>query len=280
MSDPRLTPANARVMALELPQDGSGRRRVTAERQEIVVPLADLLRAPDGSRDRQVLLGDEADVLETRRGWCFVRMCKDGYVGYLPARALRPVSDPPTHRVGVPASHVYTAPDLKSPDREALSFGARLHVLAMQAEFCVTPRGFVPQMHLRPLTQPFEDPVAIAEMFLGTAYLWGGNSRWGIDCSGLVQIACLACGQACPADSDLQAADLGERLPPDADLDRGDLIFWRGHVAWVASRTRIVHATAHSMSVICEDMDTAVKRIHAKGGGPITMRKRLPGLRR
>ncbi len=55
------------------------------------------------------------------------------------------------------------------------------------------------------------DPVAVAALFLGTPYLWGGNSRDGIDCSGLVQAALLACGIACPGDSDLQAKAVGHR---------------------------------------------------------------------
>ena len=90
------------------------------------------------------------------------------------------------------------------------------------------------------------DPVAVAELFLGTPYLWGGNSRAGIDCSGLVQAALLACGIACPGDSDLQAAIRRHaRLSRSSRSARGDLIFWKGHVAMVADPTADPRLRSH-----------------------------------
>ena len=59
---------------------------------------------------------------------------------------------------------------------------------------------------MKPITENAPDIVTEAQKFLGVPYLWGGNSALGIDCSGLVQVACSACGIAAPADSDLQRA--------------------------------------------------------------------------
>ena len=78
--------------------------------------------------------------------------------------------------------------------------------------------------------------------------------------------ACLACGIVCPGDSDQQATGLGEALDDSADLQRGDLIFWRGHVALVVGDGRILHANAHHMAVAYEDMESAIARIAAKDG--------------
>jgi len=239
----------------------------------IAAPLVDLREEPDGPRARQLLLGAPVAVLDRDGIWARVRADLDGYEGWVAAETLGPVITP-THCVSAPATHVYSAPDFKSPERMALSLGARLQVIGDTGRFWETPLGFVPHPHLRDLTSE-PDPVAVAERLLGTPYLWGGNSRWGIDCSGLVQLACTACGIACPGDSGPQETALGETLDADTPMRRGDLIFWKGHVAWVAGPDTILHANAYHMAVAYEPMQTAIDRIAAQGDGSVTRRARL-----
>ncbi|WP_397544687.1 NlpC/P60 family protein [Roseovarius salis] len=242
----------------------------------MAVPVADLLRTPGGARDRQLLLGAAVTVYETRAGWAFVEVGHDGYVGYVPADALAD-APAPTHRVTARATHVYTVPEVKSRESAALSHGSLLTVSGTRARFAETPLGFVPAMHLSPVEEMAADPVAVAETFLGAPYLWGGNTAFGIDCSGLVQMACLACGLACPGDSDMQERELGRALCADEPLLRGDLLFWKGHVAWVAGPGSLLHANAFHMAVVHEPLQDAINRIEAQGDGPVTSRKRLGG---
>lgn len=145
----------------------------------------------------------------------------------------------------------------------------------MQDGWARCDAGHVPASHLNLGETVQPDPVEVAERLLGMPYLWGGNGAGGIDCSGLVQGSCRACGIACPGDSDMQAAELGEALPETAELCRGDLVFWKGHVAWVSGPDRILHANAHTMSVAHESLSGAIARIAAAGEGPVTGRRRL-----
>ncbi len=243
-------------------------------RADICRPVVDLCRAPGGARDRQVLLGAAVEVLERRDGWCHLRAAQDGYTGWVEAEALTAPQER-THWVHAPASHAYDRADFKSPDRLSLSLGSRVAVRNTGARFAETDLGFVPLVHLTPLGEHAKDPVGVAEALIGTPYLWGGNSRFGIDCSGLVQLACQACGIACPGDSGPQEAELGAFQPGGTPYQRGDLLFWKGHVAWVRDPLTLLHANVHSMSVALEPLAAAIARIESQGDGPVTAHKRL-----
>lgn len=270
--DRRLTPANGRVAALSLQGQVAADRFVEGRPARVAVAVEDLRPGPGAMRDRQLLLGTAVTVFERRDGWSFVQSARDGYVGYLRTGALA-APRAATHRVAVRASHVYAAEDFKSPDLMHLSFGAEVTVTAEGRRFWETPEGFIPKPHLRPLDRPFSDPVTVAQVFFGVPYLWGGNSVLGIDCSGLVQAAHLACAIPCPGDSDLQRSGIGQ--PVEDDPRRGDLWFWKGHVALVVDEATLIHANAHHMAVAYEPIAAAVARIAAQGDGPVIARRRL-----
>jgi len=269
--DRRTTPANSRAALDSLRGRVDAPRYVTGEAMQVAVPLADLLDAPDGARQRQVLLGDGFRVIDRDRGFAFGQSLKDGYCGYLPEVALETFASP-THWVAAPATHLYPEPRVQAPEIAMLTFGARVAVTSDAGNFTETTKGFIPSSHLRALDDTFTDPVTVAMQFLGTPYLWGGNSRAGIDCSGLAQASLLACGIACPGDSDLQQS-VGRAVGHD-DLQRGDLIFWKGHVALIANAQQMIHATGFVMATILENTEAAIARILARNGGPVTARRR------
>lgn len=270
--DRRLTPFSGRV-ALTVLQGRIDALLTAGEAAQVVVPLADLRAKPGGSRDRQVLLGDAVTVIDREQGHCFVQAAKDGYCGWVDEAAIGEAGLP-THWVSAPATHVYPEPRVQARETMALSLGARLCVTATRGAWAETTLGFVPSGHVRRLGDWVGDPVAVAESLLGTPYLWGGNSRAGLDCSGLAQISLHAAGLACPGDSDMQQA-LGTAVDEDQPLRRGDLLFWKGHVALVTAPDRLIHANGHSMSVAEEGIAETVDRIARQGGGPVIARRRL-----
>jgi cell wall-associated NlpC family hydrolase len=270
--DRRLTPATARMAHHSLIGQIDGRVFTDGAAMSVVLPLVDLLSAPNGARDRQLMLGDGFTVIDHEAGQAFGFAAKDGYCGWLPEAALGPKISP-SHWVATAGTHLYDGPRVQARNLAALPMGARLVVTGQSGTFAETTLGYVPMVHLHILGQHHADPVSVAQMFLGTPYLWGGNSRAGLDCSGLVQGAFLACGRPCPADSDLQQA-LGQPLAPDVPPRRGDLLFWKGHVAMVVDDARLIHANAHSMDVAYELIRPAIARIAAQGGGDVLHRTR------
>ncbi len=268
--DRRLTPANARVALSGFARDGQA--EVVPAAYGVDQPVADLRAAPGGARDRQFLWGERFDVLEVHEGWAFGRAAKDGYVGYVEEADLAAYLAP-THLISARATHLYPSDSFKSEAVTSLSFGSKIRVIDERKKFLEIEGGlYVPKAHVRPIERPFSDPVTIAQLFFGTPYLWGGNSAFGIDCSGLVQAGLLACGIDCPGDSDLQSALGGEAT---GGCQRGDLLFWNGHVALCVDAEVLIHANAHHMAVNYEPIERAIARIEAQGDGPVTAHRRL-----
>lgn len=275
MSDPRTTPANGRVAHVSLEGQVEAERFVEGRWTMVQQPMANMLDSPGGRRVNQLLFGERFLVLEAKDGVAFGQAERDGYVGYVTAGGLtEPVEQ--THWVASPATHLYPKAAIKAPPEVSIFFGSPVQVVAEREDFLRIHTGhFVPRAHLQPLKARYGDLVGVADLFLGSPYLWGGNSRWGIDCSGLLQMAMLACGRACPRDADQQMAVLGTDVEPDAELKRGDLVFWEGHVGVMANADMLLHANAHHMSVAYEALADASARIEDKGEGPILARRRL-----
>ncbi len=238
---------------------------------------------PDCSLDTELLHGERVDVFEEdAEGWALVRARTDGYVGWCSAEALAADDVPATHVVAALRTHVYPAPDIKTPPLDCLSIGARLTIVGEDGAFGVLAAGgFVFLKHLRPVDRPALDWIALAESFVGTPYLWGGRTSIGLDCSALVQLSLTGGGVACPRDSDMQegrvvgAAPVGDaRDPPSdlADLPRGALLFWPGHVAIALGDGRLLHANAFHMATVIEPLVPAVERIAEQGLALRTLR--------
>ncbi|SOC05368.1 C40 family peptidase [Rhodobacter maris] len=273
MSDARLTPFSGKIARESLRGQVAAEVFVPGEAARVITPVADLALDPAGGRDRQLILGAEVVVIERRAARAFVQADLDGYCGWVDAETLG-APQTATHVVASRGTHLYRAASIKRGEICALSMGSRLAVLGFEGELARTPEGFVPATHLRALDDPEPDPVSVAERLVGTPYLWGANGAFGIDCSGLVQLAFTLCGRACPGDSDLQRAAFGDFLPEGSPFARGDLLFWQGHIAMALSGEAMIHATGHTMRVLIEPIAPALARIEATGTAPYFGAKR------
>lgn len=276
--DPRTTPLRDGIAGARL--EGLVRAEVYLEPKlrACVVPAAGIFRGPDAASEQmdQLLFGEAFDVIEEEGAFLWGQARRDGYVGYVAAAALGSAPDEPaTHRISALRTYAFAEPSIKSKASGPYSLNALVSVEAVEGRLSkVKGAGWMASEHLAPIGGGFEtDWAAVAERFLGAPYLWGGRESLGLDCSGLVQAALYACGRACPRDTDQQA---GLGLPIERmAFGRGDLVFWRGHVAIGLDETRIVHANGFHMATAVEPLEAAIARIAAAGAGEPTVFRRV-----
>ena len=281
--DPRRNVVRTDAAAEELRGRVQVERYLVSAPRQVIRAAVPLRREPrfDAGVETEVLFGELVALYETANRFAWVQLARDAHVGYLPVEALSAEITPATHKVRALGTFVYPSPDIKSPPLMHLSLDARLAMAEEQGLFVrLVSRGFVIARHVAEVSRNAADFVDIAERLIGTPYLWGGRTRLGLDCSGLVQLSMQAAGLSVPRDSDMQQAEVGAEVLVPADLDglqRGDLVFWRGHVGIMSDGVMLVHANAHHMAVVTEPLTDAALRI-GKDGGPVLAIRRPASL--
>jgi cell wall-associated NlpC family hydrolase len=277
--DPRLTLARPDLADARLEGLVKAERYAPARPMRVAAPVVPVHNTPDHASERldELLCGETFAALAPSGDFVWGQARRDGHVGFVPAGALSPANDPPTHRVAAIRTYAFAEASIRSAASGPFSLNALVRIEAQEGAFSrAADGGWFWSGHLAPIGSFERDPADVAERFLGAPYLWGGRTSLGLDCSGLIQQALYACGRAFPRDADLQLAEgreIAHADRPPSDLARGDLVGWRRHIGMLLDETRLIHATAHHMAVVIEPLADVIARNEAAGRGPTVCRR-------
>lgn len=255
------------------------------DRRQVIVGVEPLVMEPkDGlplaKHHTQLLYGETFVVQEEKDGWCFGKCETDGYEGWIRSDALSKKVFEPTHRVAVLRSATYLGATTDGLSQEVLSFCSPVCVVEEKDGFARLAHGnWVRREHLVPIDEIWPDHTATAEKFLGIPYLWSGRSSAGIDCSALVQLALIFAGVSCPRDSGPQRnsdigkdIDFGDPMNP-ANLRRGDIVLFQGHVGIMADDKNLLHANSTAMATTKDPVESVAQK--CKGGVLAVKRRKI-----
>ncbi len=246
-----------------------------------------LLPAPE----TEALMGEVVEIQSPDQvsGYIEVRLKQDGYKGWMAVTCLCRTPDDinrqKRHKITAAATFVTAAPDVKSAPLASLSMGAIVKVedeqdsytkVSLNGRAGMQLAGYLPTHTLgeavSDIKVPDTDWPVFGEKFLGMPYKWGGRSAAGLDCSALLQLSLSAAGFNVPRDSRPQHAFMKPAAKmPDArfkNYQRGDILFWEGHVGICISKALLLHANAYHANVAIEPIEQAITRIKSYFGAP------------
>ena len=188
----------------------------------------------------QLLYGDTFKVLKKSRSWIKIKNDTDYYKGFIVKRNFPP-SQKNTHKVYNLRASLYYKPHFKNKIKKKLSLGSKIKVLGKKNNFYQFDNLWIKKNDLKKINYRTKNIFKDIKKFINVKYKWGGKHFSGVDCSGLVQLFFNLNNKFCPRDTKDQVKYFKKKIE-QRNIKKNDLIFWKGHVAVVTSRHKLIHA--------------------------------------
>ena len=205
----------------------------------------------------QIIYGEKVRVLGTKNKWIKIRTLSDNYSGYIKKEKLKRKL-----KIVFKTSKLKTRIFSQNKTKDFLTFNSRLPVLSKRKNFIEFEKGkWIKKKNLKPINHKEVNFVKILNYFRNCRYIWGGKSFKGIDCSALIQLFYLYNNKFFPRDTKDQIL-FKKGKKKIIDFSKGDIIYWKGHVAICLNKKRLIHAYGPKKKVLIMDIKKTIKLIN------------------
>ena len=208
----------------------------------------------------QLIYGDTFKKIKKTEDWIKIKNKSDNYTGYIKNKNFPPFQKS-SHKVCVLLSNLYSKPSNRSKIKKKLSFGSKILVTNKKNGFFKFEKFWIKKKDLKKINFKSSNIFKDSMKFIGVKYKWGGKHYSGIDCSALVQLCLNFNNKFCPRDTKDQIKYF-KRKTNFKKIQKDDLIFWKGHVAIVISKNKLIHAYGPLKKTLIMPINSTIKRIY------------------
>ena len=222
-------------------------------------PFSNIYKLPNIRSEvtSQILYGERFKILSKRKGWIKIKSLYDRYSGFIKDKKyVKELKI--SHKVSNIQANIFNKPNVRT--KKKLYFGSKLSAIEKRNGFVRFEKNqWVKLKDIKKITHKEKNFIKIFKLFLKTKYVWGGKTNKGIDCSALLQIFFYYNNLFYPRDTKDQIKYSIKKK--SKKFKKGDIIFWKGHVAICINSKQLIHAYGPEKRVIIMPITKTIKRI-------------------
>jgi gamma-D-glutamyl-L-lysine dipeptidyl-peptidase len=210
----------------------------------------------------QILYGEKFKILSKNNDWLKIKTSFDNYIGYI--KSPNYISKfKPTHKIFKLKSKIY----LRSKDNKYyqtkyyLPFASKLSILRINKKFIEYEKNkWIQKSDIKKISHNEKNYLKILKLFLNTKYTWGGKNYKGIDCSAILQLFYYYNKKFYPRDTKDQVK-YSKKSSRIKKFKKGNIIFWKGHVAVCVNSSQLIHAYGPKKKVLIMPINYTIRKI-------------------
>ncbi|QIZ21187.1 multi-domain protein [Candidatus Pelagibacter giovannonii] len=223
-------------------------------------PLSNIYKKPNVVSEvtSQILYGEKFKIISKNKSWIKIKILFDNYVGYIKNKDYTK-DHKPTHKIFILKANIYNKQ--KNRTKYFLPFASRISMIHENKKFIEFEKNkWIKKSDIKKINHIEKDYLKILKIFLNIKYLWGGKSYKGIDCSAILQLFFYYNNKFYPRDTKDQKK-YSVKKNVNKVFKKGDIIFWKGHVAVCINTQKLIHAYGPEKKVLIMNITETINRI-------------------
>ena len=223
-------------------------------------PLSDIYKKPDVVSEvtSQILYGEKFKIISKNKNWIKIKVSFDNYTGYIKNKDYTE-DHKPTHKIFILKANIYNKQ--KNKTKYFLPFASRISIIQESKNFIEFEKNkWIKKNDIKKINHIEKNYLKILKLFLKTKYVWGGKTYRGIDCSAILQLFFYYNNKFYPRDTKDQIKYSAKRNNSGI-FKKGDIIFWKGHVALCINSQKLIHAYSPEKKVLIMNITETINRI-------------------